>query len=117
LNLLPEWNLPSENDSLSFEETFAYDCFRKLDKIGDLNTEDSRKAMLQIRSLLMRLPEKFREELMPSYVKAQKSLWQKWKKEVVGFRPPLTGSPEVDFMIGRISQLLHRQVSGEKSNE
>lgn len=100
--------------TLNFQDAFFYDCFKKLEKIGDLNTRNSRQAMLQVRSLLMRLPEELREELMPSYLKAEKRLWQKWNKEVIGFRPPLTGAPQVDYMVREISDLLHSQLRDRK---
>lgn len=101
--------------TLSFQEAFFYDCFKELKEISKLNSSvNSLEAMYRIRSLIVRLPEDMQKKLVSFFKEKWKSLMEKWNKEVVGFRDPLTGAPEVDFMIGRISQLLHRQVSGEK---
>jgi hypothetical protein len=124
LNLLPEWNLPTsthEKEGLSFEDYLLYRQFQRLDRIGEENSRDSVNAMLKVGSLIMTFPKDVKQEVVPCFLKAKRSLMKEWKKaeEQNGCPTTLVGASQVDYVVGAISDALYERLkdnsqAGEK---
>jgi hypothetical protein len=98
--------------ALSFHDAIVFQYLRELKEIRRIDASDSSlEAMHRIRGLIAELsgflPSKSMQKLKLLFREKWKSFVSRWNKEVVGVRPPLTGAPEVSFMISAISQSLH----------
>lgn len=117
---LTEWGAPPKKakETLSFQEAFLYRCFRDIDEIRKENAEgDSQVAMLKARSLVMKLPPAMKEKLRPDLDKALKRFSRRIEENqpsdpIMRERHPYQeiGAPEVDFLISKISALLHESL-------
>jgi hypothetical protein len=109
---LPSWALPgtsskTQEDVLTFEDAFKYRCFKRIEEISNDNAEkDSMVAWLKMRSLIMSLPPTLKEKIKPHFIKAEKSFLKRRRE----LEPShiLVGAPEVDYLIDKVSSLLHQ---------
>lgn len=98
--------------TLSFHDAIVFQYLRELKEIRRIDASvSSLEAMKRIRSLIADfsgfLPQQSMNKLRLLFDQKWKTFVSRWKKEVVGFRDPLTGSQEVSFVISAISQSLH----------
>jgi len=126
---LPEWPFSATTSkkprgTLRFKDTFLLRCFKKLDEIGSSNLQDSVTAFLKLRSFIMTLPPSLKEKIKPDYARTEKSFLE---RKHLSFPINLDlmllgrmereeiGAPEVDYLIDKISTLLHEQLERKES--
>lgn len=127
---LPEWPISTKSSkkkrgALSFQDAFLHRCFKKLDEICTSNQKHSLQAFLQIRSFIMTLPPSLKEKVRPDLAKAEKSFLERNKislpiKKDLSFMlmhgdEEEIGAPEVDYLVDKISTLLHEQLGNKES--
>jgi hypothetical protein len=105
--------LPSNEGALNFIDTKIYEWLQETKEIRNFDESvSSKQAMTAIRNLIAEmsgfLPEETTQDLKQCFDEKWKIFTSRWNKEVIGFRDPLTGSPEVSYLISLISQTLGR---------